>query len=564
MYNSIVTNEKGLKISNNTYIYFCKNCGSITLKINKSEEFFLQTFLPELNSNNNTIEREYSISLKKLDERAWQAEQDYSVGLEKRKSERTQRMIGLELNNLCERYENLINAGIITYIDIIPKKGITDLEKITVIVEYKINLDLDINYTSSNNNNNNCSICMSSKIEPFNLFAVLDNNRKVKDYSVRGYRTKYGFNKLEDYYYVTRISNALQDRNIKEIKSIINNYISKIPIKLPKYQENNEYSMVKKENINIKELLSNLIYVERTINILEKEYETLIKKQLEERFNISKIVRNVVNDNKAYTIKAPKEPELPPKPVLKKVSIFTKKKDKEYNSSLTEKYNSEINDYNIKMENYTKSLEEFEKQIKEKDLYNNELDKKVKELLDFSNKNNELLLTDDINIDSISQDNYNNSRNIYMILSESIEQNAEKLMDLYKTKNELINLNKIYPKYNNLIAWSTINEYFITGRVTELDGPNGAYNLYENETRQNYIITKLDSISDKLDEIKQNQFLLFKVMNDINNNIRSINNKIDISLTLSAINAYNTERIARYSKLSTEIAGINAWLNASK
>ena len=33
---------------------------------------------------------------------------------------------------------------------------------------------------------------------------------------------------------------------------------------------------------------------------------------------------------------------------------------------------------------------------------------------------------------------------------------------------------------------------------------------------------------------------------------------------ISAITAYNTERTARYAKLSAEMAGINAWLNASK
>lgn len=74
---------------------------------------------------------------------------------------------------------------------------------------------------------------------------------------------------------------------------------------------------------------------------------------------------------------------------------------------------------------------------------------------------------------------------------------------------ELYGLDIIFPKYRNLPAVCTFYEYFSSGRCSELSGPNGAYNMYESELRQNLIINKLDTIMGSLEGIRENQYILY-------------------------------------------------------
>jgi len=80
----------------------------------------------------------------------------------------------------------------------------------------------------------------------------------------------------------------------------------------------------------------------------------------------------------------------------------------------------------------------------------------------------------------------------------------------------------IFPKYRTIEAVTTMYEYLETGRCSTLQGPNGAYNLYESEVRSNAIISKLDIVSGKLDAISRqlsaiqsNQYTLFKAVEGI-------------------------------------------------
>ena len=103
----------------------------------------------------------------------------------------------------------------------------------------------------------------------------------------------------------------------------------------------------------------------------------------------------------------------------------------------------------------------------------------------------------------------------------------------------------IYPKYRTLPALTSIYEYLTTGRCTELSGPYGAYNLYEKEMRNDMIITQLNSVIDNLEQIKQNQFMLYKKLSETQETCREIENELgSISfmttrlVELNTINAY--------------------------
>lgn len=127
------------------------------------------------------------------------------------------------------------------------------------------------------------------------------------------------------------------------------------------------------------------------------------------------------------------------------------------------------------------------------------------------------------------------------LLSEKLEE-TKKILEKYYAKDI------IFGKYRNLVAMTTMYEYFASGRCTELEGPNGAYNLYEQETRQNVIITNLQEVNANLGDIKNNQYVLYqavnaglqslaKVQNDISDMARCVKN-IETS---SAVSAYCAE-----------------------
>lgn len=100
----------------------------------------------------------------------------------------------------------------------------------------------------------------------------------------------------------------------------------------------------------------------------------------------------------------------------------------------------------------------------------------------------------------------------------------------------------IYPKYQNLVAVSTIYEYLASGRCDKLKGPNGAYNLYEMELRQNIVIGQLSTITEHLEQIKENQYTLYYEIQSANNNSASMLSSIGDDVKFSA---YQNAAIAK-------------------
>lgn len=100
----------------------------------------------------------------------------------------------------------------------------------------------------------------------------------------------------------------------------------------------------------------------------------------------------------------------------------------------------------------------------------------------------------------------------------------------------------IYPKYQNLVAVSTIYEYLASGRCDRLEGPNGAYNLYEMELRQNIVIGQLSTITEHLEQIKENQYTLYYEIQNANRNSESMLSSIGDDVKISA---YQNAAIAK-------------------
>lgn len=141
----------------------------------------------------------------------------------------------------------------------------------------------------------------------------------------------------------------------------------------------------------------------------------------------------------------------------------------------------------------------------------------------------------------------------------------------------LLNADVVHPKYRSLPALCSIYEYLDTGRCTELTGPFGAYQRYEEELSAGKIIASLQNIEKKLDTLMSNQRLLAysiaecgsrieqaisnmdtnvqKSLQSIENNQKAlIKNSVDTQTILSdyAANStairYNTERVAKITE----------------
>ena len=133
--------------------------------------------------------------------------------------------------------------------------------------------------------------------------------------------------------------------------------------------------------------------------------------------------------------------------------------------------------------------------------------------------------------------------------NETMSMHNTALSTLENALEQLYAENVIFPKYRNLVAITAINEYLLSGRCDKLEGPDGAYNLYEMELRQNIIIAQLSSIIDNLEQIRSNQYSLYEELQKSNFTINEILSE--------------TRRMNETSKLTAYFAGVTALAETS-
>lgn len=133
--------------------------------------------------------------------------------------------------------------------------------------------------------------------------------------------------------------------------------------------------------------------------------------------------------------------------------------------------------------------------------------------------------------------------------TETMNKHNSALSTLENALEQLYSENVIFPKYRNLVAITAINEYLLSGRCDKLEGPDGAYNLYEMELRQNIIIAQLSSIIDNLEQIRSNQYSLYEELQKSNYTINEILSE--------------TRRMKETAKLTAYFAGVTALAETS-
>lgn len=115
----------------------------------------------------------------------------------------------------------------------------------------------------------------------------------------------------------------------------------------------------------------------------------------------------------------------------------------------------------------------------------------------------------------------NENIQIQLIQSRIDELETQK-KTISETLSKLYALGIIYPKYQTLIPTVMFCEYIEAGRCTQLEGPDGAYSIYENEIRQNIIISKLKDVIDRLEQIKDNQRMLYDAIKCGNQKVQQL------------------------------------------
>lgn len=133
---------------------------------------------------------------------------------------------------------------------------------------------------------------------------------------------------------------------------------------------------------------------------------------------------------------------------------------------------------------------------------------------------------------------------------------------LRKARQKLYSQNTIHPKYQSLIPVFSFYEYYDTGRCTCLQGPLGAYSVYEMESKLNKIISNQDIILKELHALRNEQYALYEAVMEGNNTLDQINSEnIYIREQLNsvqentALTAYHT----RCTAIATSVMAYNMY-----
>ena len=150
------------------------------------------------------------------------------------------------------------------------------------------------------------------------------------------------------------------------------------------------------------------------------------------------------------------------------------------------------------------------------------------------------------------------------------------LQKTYAARNELYAYDIVFDKYRNPVALSSFYEYLMSGRCSALEGADGAYNIYESEIRANRVIAQLDAVVSSLEEIKHNQYMMYREMCRTNSLLENLNSTMDQALTSiqgieanttkiaenSAVIAHNSAITAYYSKVNAELTNALGYMVA--
>lgn len=147
-----------------------------------------------------------------------------------------------------------------------------------------------------------------------------------------------------------------------------------------------------------------------------------------------------------------------------------------------------------------------------------------------------------------------------ILVIKELDKAKSKLSEMQKVLGSYYSTNVIYQKYRGLIPITMFCEYFASGRCSTLTGHEGAYNIYENEVRLNMIITKLDDVLDRLDEIRGNQYMLAQSIQESNREISNLSASVNRQIGMLANIEDSSAQSAYYNRITATCTAYSAWL----
>lgn len=297
-----------------------------------------------------------------------------------------------------------------------------------------------------------------------------------------------------------------------------------------------------------------------------------------------KVSKPTAPNKPTFDLKEPVEPD------YKKPGIFNKKRVLEENEKLKLSFEKEKLHYEeqhsifLEQKNkYDEALKVYESEMKiceeeERRLNREQYDKDLREY-EVNKKEWQL----EVNKISAQQDKFNgNQEEGYKELLEQnkIYQSFQKLeyeMDYIasliekniEARNRLYSYGIIFRKYRNYIPMISFCDYLQSGRCECLDGSNGAYNLFEQESRADLIIYKLDQAIDSLEQIKTSQYYLYAELRKMNQELEAIEGQLLVNNVLSMIQinqldqvVQNTGVAAYYAQQTAQLTKTSLFLKA--
>jgi uncharacterized membrane protein len=95
---------------------------------------------------------------------------------------------------------------------------------------------------------------------------------------------------------------------------------------------------------------------------------------------------------------------------------------------------------------------------------------------------------------------------------------------------EVYGLGVIHPKYHNIVAYASFYDYLDTKRCYILEGPDGAYDTFEEEVRMDAVILRLDRVVADLERIKENQYTLYRALGQVGESVAALSGDISAGL----------------------------------
>jgi len=154
---------------------------------------------------------------------------------------------------------------------------------------------------------------------------------------------------------------------------------------------------------------------------------------------------------------------------------------------------------------------------------------------------------------------FKHNKGTALITINSMQNNLDLLNKQYRETSDSLSkfysLGIIYKDYRNLDAVASFFQYLDSGRCTQLEGHEGAYNLYEEERRLNIIITGIDwiisnqrQIMNQLEQIRENQTALYDAICEVNETVNRLGQKVDhqteLNIKHNKIMEYNSRLAA--------------------